>query len=69
MDKLVEVLTKVYGFTNRMKVDLAFKDTDAAFKTLNELSDYLISVDVAAPQDQQKQLAAAQQAERNTKGG
>jgi hypothetical protein len=43
---LVEVLTKVYGFTNRMKVSLSFKDIDATFKTLNELSEYLVSIDV-----------------------
>lgn len=42
------ILTKVYGFTNRLKALLAFKDIDASFKTLSELSEYLVSVDVGS---------------------
>jgi len=42
-----EILTKVYGFVNRGKVCLAFKDMVGAFNVLNELSEYLVSVDCA----------------------
>ena len=43
----VEILTKVYGFVNRGKVCLTFNDIPGAWKVLNELSDYLVSVDCA----------------------
>jgi len=43
----VEILTKVYGFVNRLKVCATFKDIAGIWKLLNELSDYLVSVDCA----------------------
>ena len=43
---LKEVLTKVYGLSNRLKVDLALKDDQGAWNTLNELNDYLVSIEI-----------------------
>jgi len=47
MNEKIEILTKVYGFVNRIKVCLALKDLAGIWKVVNELSDYLVSVDVA----------------------
>lgn len=47
MTENVEILTKVYGFVNRIKVCLAFSDILGAWKVVNELSEYLVSVDCA----------------------
>lgn len=51
MNEKVEILTKVYGFVNRIKVCLAFKDIAGIWKVVNELSDYLVSVDCAPTKD------------------
>lgn len=45
MNDKVEILTKVYGFVNRIKICLAFKDIAGIWKVVNELSEYLVSVD------------------------
>lgn len=51
MSDKVEILTKVYGYVNRIKVCLAFKDIAGIWKAVNELSNYLVSVDVCPTQD------------------
>lgn len=43
----VEILTKVYGYVNQIKVCLALNDIAGIWKVVNELSDYLVSVDCA----------------------
>lgn len=47
MNEKIEILTKVYGYINRIKVCLAFKDIVGIWKIVNELNDYLVSVDVS----------------------
>jgi hypothetical protein len=47
-EKLVEVLTKVYVYVNRIKVELALEDIDGVWSAVNALSDYLVSVDVGS---------------------
>jgi hypothetical protein len=51
MNDTVEILTKVYGYVSRIKVCLAFKDIAGIWKVVNELSDYLVSIDVCPTQD------------------
>jgi hypothetical protein len=45
MDEKVEILTKVYGYVNRIKTHLAIGDIAGVWKVINEISDYLVSVD------------------------
>lgn len=52
MTELVDVLTKVYVFVNRMKIQLALQDVEGSFGVLNSLSDYLVSIDVEAQKGQ-----------------
>ena len=47
MNEKVEILTKVYGYVNRIKICLAFKDILGVWRVVNELSDYLVSIDCA----------------------
>lgn len=51
MNDKIEILTKVYGYVNRIKVCLAFKDIAGIWKAVNDLSDYLVSVDVCLTKD------------------
>lgn len=46
-DREIEILTKVYGYVNKIKVRLTFKDINGIWKVINELSDYLVSIDVS----------------------
>ena len=46
-----EILTKVYGYVNLIKVRLAFDDIAGIWEAVNDLSDYLVSVDCAPTQD------------------
>ena len=41
----VKILTQVYGHVNRIKVFLALKDISGVWDAINDLSDYLVSVD------------------------
>ncbi len=56
---ITEILTKIYGYINRIKVELAFMNIAGVWNAINELSDYLISIDVSdekprlPPQDPQ----------------
>lgn len=47
MNEQVEILTRVYAYVNRIKVYLAFKDIAGIWHVVNELSEYLVSVDCA----------------------
>ena len=46
MNTQVEILTKVYGYVNRIKIALSFDNTPGVWDVVNGLSDYLVSVDV-----------------------
>lgn len=41
-----EILTRIYALINKVKVWLAISDTGAAFKTINEMTEYILSIDV-----------------------
>lgn len=47
MNEQIEILTRVYAYVNRIKVYLAFKDIASIWQVVNELSEYLVSVDCA----------------------
>lgn len=46
MPNIAEVLTKVYGFINQIKVCLSLNDIDGVWKNVNKLSDYLVSIEI-----------------------
>lgn len=50
MNDIVEILTKIYGYVNKIKVELAFQNIVGIWKIVNELSNYLVSIDVGAIQ-------------------
>lgn len=49
MDEKVEILTRVYAYINKMKVYLALKDIAGVWHVINELNNYLISIDCSTP--------------------
>lgn len=61
-NNLTEILTKIYGFTNRLKFFLAFDDVENSFKVLNEISEYLVSIDVIEEDNKPSALASVGQA-------